>query len=275
MRFSREIFERFKWASRASIHPRSNGNNVVSFVVVLIEVGAMFGMRFFYRIEQDYKLEERASIHPCSKGNNIVPFVVVLIKLELLSAWDFIERIEQDYELEEFHSLLIFSNFQHEILLRELNKIMSLKSFNLSSFCPRSNGSNILPFIFVFVVVLIEGIAIFNMRFSGEDWSWSLTYDHWQLEITSLLQSRTSRASIRRHSNTNNVPSFVPVIESCYSDFQHKIGRGSYCSSSSSRSGCRSSGAQRIDWLTLWRKICTQLLWGFFVYHNQTWWTSC
>jgi hypothetical protein len=27
--------------------------------------------------------------------------------------------------------------------------------------------------------------------------------------------------------------------------------------------------------LTLWRKICTQLLWGFFVYHNQTWWTSC
>lgn len=77
-----------------------------------------------------------------------------------------------------------------------------------------------------------------------------------------LLQSRASRASIRRHSNANNVPFFVAVIESCYSDFQHKIGRGSYCSSSS-RSGCRSSGAQRIDWLTLWRKICTQLLWGF------------
>ncbi len=128
---------------------------------------------------------------------------------------------------------------------------MSLKSFNLSSFCLRSNGSNILPFIFVFVVVLIEGIAIFNMRFSGENWawSWSLMWNHWQLEIMSLLQTRASRASIRRHSNANNVPFFVAVIESCYSDFQHKIGRGSYCSSSSSRSRCRSSGAQRIDWL--------------------------
>jgi hypothetical protein len=65
-----------------------------SFVVVLIEVGAMFSMKFFDRIEQDYKLEETASIHPCSKGNNIVPFVVVLTKLWLLSAWDFLKRIE-------------------------------------------------------------------------------------------------------------------------------------------------------------------------------------
>jgi hypothetical protein len=74
MRFSREIWERFKWAWRASIYPCSNGNNVVSFVVVLIEVVAMFSMRFFDRIEQDNKLEERASIHPCSQRKQYCPF---------------------------------------------------------------------------------------------------------------------------------------------------------------------------------------------------------
>jgi hypothetical protein len=86
----------------------------------LIEVGAMFSRRFFDGIEQDYiTLKRELQSIPVPKET-----ILSLLLLLLLLYW------------------LSYSYFQHEIFSRELSKIMSFKSFLLSSF-----------------------VAIFSMRF--------------------------------------------------------------------------------------------------------------
>jgi hypothetical protein len=62
------------------------------------------------------------------------------------------------------------SNFQHELFLRELFKQRIVWAWR-ASILPHSTGNNIVPFVVVVVVVLIEAVAIFNMSFSWKNWS--------------------------------------------------------------------------------------------------------